>query len=169
MAQPDNTHHWGKYHCTVGFQFSKFEFNCFTTSKNNIFSLLVKCSHVKLEISCTVILPPAMSVFWPNLYYIQNTSVEVHAKFDFHIWVNFVSKCDKFWKKLNLFRIQIFWLSPKKSFLLAVLNFSLLTIEIFAKKCCYSSLWYPLLRATERTCEHWPNKTEQKIPRANLV
>ena len=27
----ENTHRWGKYHCTAGLQFYKFGFNCFTT------------------------------------------------------------------------------------------------------------------------------------------
>ena len=48
-------------------QFYKFGFKCLTTYKNNIFSLLVKSSLVKLETSCTVILPPMVSVLWVKL------------------------------------------------------------------------------------------------------
>ena len=29
MMAPENTQCWGKYHCTVGFQFYKFGLNCF--------------------------------------------------------------------------------------------------------------------------------------------
>ena len=50
------THHRGKYHCTAGLQFQKLEFNCFTTYKCFIF--LVKSNLVKIQTSCTVILPP---------------------------------------------------------------------------------------------------------------
>ena len=64
----ENTHHCGKYHCTAGLQFYKLGFRCFTACyKNNIFSLLVKCRLVKLEISCTVILPITFSVLWTNI------------------------------------------------------------------------------------------------------
>ena len=61
---PENTHHWGMYHRMAGLQFYKFGFSCFTTSKNNIFSSLVKSSIVKLETICTVILSPTVSVLW---------------------------------------------------------------------------------------------------------
>ena len=63
-VRAESTHCWGKYHCTASLQVYKFGFNCFTTHKNNIFSLLVKSSLVKLETSCTVILPPMVSVLW---------------------------------------------------------------------------------------------------------
>ena len=53
--RPENTHYWGMHHCTAAVQFYKFGFACFTTYKNNIF--FIKSILVKLETSCTVILP----------------------------------------------------------------------------------------------------------------
>ena len=34
-ARPESTRCWGKYHCTVGLQFYKFGFICFTMHSNN--------------------------------------------------------------------------------------------------------------------------------------
>ena len=31
----ENTHRWGKYHCTAGLLFYKFGFSCFTTYKKD--------------------------------------------------------------------------------------------------------------------------------------
>ena len=62
LTKPENNHPWGKYHYEAGLQFYKFGFSGFTTNKNNTFSSLVKSSLVKLEISCTVILPPMVSI-----------------------------------------------------------------------------------------------------------
>ena len=63
-----NTHRLGKYHFTAGLQFYKFGFICFAADKNNIFSSLIKSNLVKLETSCTVILPPTVSVVWPYIH-----------------------------------------------------------------------------------------------------
>ena len=33
LSPLENTHYWGKYHCTAGLQLYKYGFNCFITTK----------------------------------------------------------------------------------------------------------------------------------------
>ena len=62
----------------------KFGFSCFITYRNNNFSLLVKSCLVKLENSCTVILPPTVSVLWcvvlHNLYGDSPLPISISSK-----------------------------------------------------------------------------------------
>ena len=59
----------GKDHCTAGLQFYKFGFNCFTTYKSNIFSLLVKSSLVNLETIRTYSnTSPKVKVLWKKCF-----------------------------------------------------------------------------------------------------
>ena len=65
-----------KYQCPAGLQFYKYGLNCFNTYYNQCkFNFLVKSNVVKLETSCTLILPPTEidtlalnDNWWPNFY-----------------------------------------------------------------------------------------------------
>ena len=72
--QPENTHHSEKYHCTYGWS---PVLRVYITFKNNIFSLLVKSSLVKLETSCTVILFPTVSVLFSASKYVAELLLDV--------------------------------------------------------------------------------------------
>ena len=76
-----------KEQLTVGGNITEWLVSSFTSldstaslhTENNIFSLLVKSSLVKLETSCTVILPPMVSVLYcgPLVYY-QGTNTAAY-------------------------------------------------------------------------------------------
>ena len=70
----ESTHRWGKDHCTAGLQFNK------TGTDHKRTYILFLCSEpveyklVKLETSCTVILPPTVSLLWFGRAVWGNTS-----------------------------------------------------------------------------------------------
>ena len=72
MATPENTHRWGKDHCTDGLQFNNtgldqgrkyVVFGCSEAAESKL---------VKLETSHTVIHPPMVSVHWHFLPFFCN-------------------------------------------------------------------------------------------------